>query len=62
MPILAHGESEAERSILNSLVWAVRLTALVLVVESLGAYFSHSLALTIDAVHNVPDVLAFAIS
>ena len=62
MPIPAHGESEAGRSVLNGLIWAVRLTALVLVVESLGAYFSHSLALTIDAVHNIPDILAFAIS
>jgi len=62
MPIPAHGESEAGRQVLGGLVWAVRLTALVLVVEGLGAYFSHSLALTIDAVHNVPDLLAFAIS
>jgi len=62
MPILAHGESEAERSVLNGLVWAVRLSTLVLVAESLGAYFSHSLALTVDAVHSIPDVIAFAIS
>jgi len=62
MPIPAHGESEAGRSVLNGLVWAVRLSTLVLVIESLGAYFGHSLALTIDAVHNVPDIIAFAIS
>jgi cobalt-zinc-cadmium efflux system protein len=62
MPIPAHGESEAERSVLNGLIWAVRLTTLVLVIESVGAYFGHSLALTIDAFHNIPDVLAFAIS
>lgn len=40
----------------------MELAAVVLVLESVGAYFSHSLSLTVDAVHNAPDVFAFAVS
>ena len=57
-----HGEGEAERAVLHGLRLAVGLTAAILAIESVGAYYSHSLSLTVDAVHNVPDILAFAIS
>jgi cobalt-zinc-cadmium efflux system protein len=62
MAELFHGEAEAERQVLLALRWAIELTLVILVVESVGAYFSHSLSLTVDAVHNVPDAVAFAIS
>ncbi len=62
MPELVHGEGEAERAVLRSLGLAVALSALILLLESVGAYYSRSLAVTIDAVHNVPDILAFTIS
>ncbi len=57
-----HGEQEAETRVLRGLEIAVALSAVVLVVEAVGAYLSHSLALTVDAVHNLPDLFAFAVS
>src|SRR5579859_4565759 len=57
-----HGEGEGSRLIERGLVVALLLSAAVLVVEGVGAFLSRSLALTVDAVHNVPDLLAFAVS
>ena len=57
-----HGETEAQPQILVGLRYAFLATILVLAIESLGAYFSRSLSLTVDAAHNVPDLLAFAAS
>lgn len=57
-----HGEHEAEARVLRGLRIAVELSMVILVIEAIGAFFSHSLALTVDAVHNVPDVLAFTVS
>jgi len=62
MPELAHGEDEAEIRVLRGLRLALEVSAIVLVLEAAGALLSHSLALTVDAVHNVPDLLAFAVS
>ena len=62
MPELVHGEGEAEKAVLHGLRLAVGLSAVILVVEAVGAYYSRSLSVTIDAIHNVPDILAFAIS
>ncbi len=62
MPILPHGEGEGERRVLRGLRLAVELSAVILVIESVGAFASRSLSLTVDAIHNVPDILAFAIS
>jgi len=62
MPLLPHGEGEAEHRVLRGLRLAVELSVVILVIEMMGAFFSHSLSLTIDAVHNIPDILAFAIS
>ncbi|HLY76725.1 MAG TPA: cation diffusion facilitator family transporter [Thermoplasmata archaeon] len=62
MPLLAHGEGEAEAQVLRGLRLAVELTILILVLEAVGAYFSRSLALTADAVHDLPDLVAFGIS
>lgn len=57
-----HGEAEAERAVLRGLRWALALTGVILALEAIGAYFSHSLSVTVDAVHNVPDLFAFAVS
>jgi cobalt-zinc-cadmium efflux system protein len=57
-----HGEGEAEVRVLRGLRLAVELSVVILVIEAAGAYLSHSLALTADAVHNLPDLLAFAVS
>ncbi|MGA8303387.1 MAG: cation diffusion facilitator family transporter [Thermoplasmata archaeon] len=62
MSELVHGEGEAERAVLQGLRLAVGVTAVILVIEVVGAYFSRSLSVTVDAIHNVPDILAFAIS
>jgi cobalt-zinc-cadmium efflux system protein len=62
MPELVHGESEAEQAVLRGLRLAIGLSLVILVIEFVGAYFSHSLSVTVDAVHNIPDVLAFAVS
>jgi cobalt-zinc-cadmium efflux system protein len=62
MPELLHGESEAAWRPLRALKLATELSIVVLAIEALGAYLSHSLSLTVDAAHNVPDILAFAVS
>jgi cobalt-zinc-cadmium efflux system protein len=62
MPELVHGEGEAERAVLQGLRLAVGLSAIILVIEAVGAYFSRSLSVTVDAIHNIPDIAAFAIS
>jgi len=62
MPLLPHGEGEAEGQVLRGLRLAVELTVLILVIEAVGALFSRSLALTADAVHDLPDLVAFGVS
>lgn len=62
MPVRPHGEGEAGERVLRGLRLAVELSVVILAIEAVGAYLSHSLSLTVDAVHNVPDILAFAIS
>lgn len=62
MPVLSHGEGEAEARLLRRLQWTVELSMVILAIEAAGAFLSHSLSLTVDAVHNLPDILAFAIS
>ncbi len=62
MAELVHGETEAEARVLRGLRLALGLSAIILVLEAVGAYFSRSLSVTVDAVHNAPDILAFAIS
>ncbi len=57
-----HGESEAQGPILRRLSTAVNLSLVILAIEVVGAYLSRSLSLSVDAVHNVPDILAFAVS
>jgi cobalt-zinc-cadmium efflux system protein len=57
-----HGESETSGRILKGLAVALGLSVAVLVLEVAGAFLSHSLSVTVDAVHSVPDVFAFAIS
>jgi cobalt-zinc-cadmium efflux system protein len=58
----SHGEREAEARILRGLRLAVELSIAILAIEAVGAYLSHSLSLTVDTIHNIPDILAFAIS
>lgn len=48
--------------VLRGLRLALELSLVILIVEVVGAYLSRSLSLTVDAVHNVPDLLAFAVS
>jgi cobalt-zinc-cadmium efflux system protein len=62
VPQLVHGEAEAEHAVLASLRLAILLSLVILVVESVGAYFSRSLSVTVDAIHNIPDAIAFVIS
>lgn len=62
MPRLAHGEAEAERRVLRGLRLALELSVVILLIEALGAFFSRSLALTTDTVHDLPDLLAFGVS
>ena len=62
MTQLVHGEGEAEVQVLRGLRLAVEFSIIVLLVEAVGAYFSHSLALTADAFHNIPDLAAFSVS
>ena len=57
-----HGESEATHQILRGLAVALLLSAIVLGLEAIGAVLSRSLSVTIDAVHNLPDLFAFAVS
>ncbi len=60
--VQGHGESEAEARVLAGLRFSFTLSLIILVVEALGAWFSHSLSVTVGAIHNVPDVIAFALS
>jgi cobalt-zinc-cadmium efflux system protein len=62
MHVHEHGEAEAGVAVLRGLRAAVASSIVILVVEAFGAYFSRSLSLTVDAIHNVPDILAFAVS
>lgn len=62
MPELVHGEGEAGADLLAGLKLALLLAIVVLGIESLGAVMSRSLSVTMDAIHNVPDVAAFALS
>jgi len=62
MHVHPHGEEEAGGRVLRGLRIATELSLVVLVVEALGAYLSRSLSLTVDAIHNVPDMVAFAVS
>ena len=62
MTIHSHGEGEAETRVVRGLLLAVELSVAILVIESAGAYLSRSLSLTADAIHNIPDILAFALS
>lgn len=62
MHVHAHGEGEAEKGVLRGLRIAVELSVAILAIEAVGALLSRSLSLTVDAAHNVPDILAFAIS
>lgn len=62
MTVHSHGEGEGEARVLRSLLVAIELSVLILLIEAAGAYFSRSLSLTVDAVHNVPDILAFLLS
>jgi cobalt-zinc-cadmium efflux system protein len=62
MPDVSHGEDEVEKTVLEALRAAVVFSLVILVVESVGAFFSRSLSLSVDAAHNVPDVIAFALS
>ena len=62
MPETEHGEGEAELRVLRALRLAVLLSIVILGVEAVGALLSRSLALSVDAAHNVPDILVFAIS
>ncbi|HLM91784.1 MAG TPA: cation diffusion facilitator family transporter [Thermoplasmata archaeon] len=57
-----HGESETSGRILRGLKVALGLSVVVLVLEVVGAALSRSLSVTVDAVHSIPDVFAFAIS
>jgi cobalt-zinc-cadmium efflux system protein len=62
MPFLAHGESEATQLVRDGLRGAFIVSAVLLGLESVGAYLGHSLALTLDAIHDVPDLAVFGIS
>ncbi|MCI4344730.1 MAG: cation diffusion facilitator family transporter [Thermoplasmata archaeon] len=60
MPILPHGESEGATGVSRRLKINLLLAAVVLVFETIGAWQGRSLALLLDALHNIPDLLAFA--
>jgi cobalt-zinc-cadmium efflux system protein len=57
-----HGEGETSGRILRGLAVALGLSVVVLGLELAGAFLSRSLSVTVDAVHSIPDVFAFAIS
>ncbi len=59
---LVHGEKESETRVLRALRLAVELSIVILAIEAVGAFLSRSLSLTVDAVHNVPDIFAFIVS
>ena len=58
----SHGEGEAGEAVARGLQAAVVSSIAILVIEGVGADLSRSLSLTVDAIHNVPDILAFAVS
>jgi cobalt-zinc-cadmium efflux system protein len=62
VPVQGHGEAEAEVRVLRGLRLALELSIVILAIESVGAILSRSLSVTVDAVHNLPDILAFAVS
>jgi cobalt-zinc-cadmium efflux system protein len=62
VPELVHGEKEAEDRVLRAFRFGVELSIVILVIEAVGAFLSRSLSLTADAVHNLPDIFAFAVS
>jgi cobalt-zinc-cadmium efflux system protein len=62
VPVQGHGEAEAEVRVLRGLRLALELSIAIVAVESVGAILSRSLSVTVDAVHNLPDILAFAVS
>jgi cobalt-zinc-cadmium efflux system protein len=62
MPQLFHGEGEVQIRVLRGFRLAVELSIVIFLIEAAGAYLSHSLALTADAVHNLPDLVAFGVS
>jgi cobalt-zinc-cadmium efflux system protein len=62
VPVQGHGEAEAETRVLRGLRLALELSIVILAIESVGAVLSRSLSVTVDAVHNLPDILAFAVS
>lgn len=62
MPQLRHGEGEAEHQALRGVRVSAELSLLVLAVEVVGVLLSRSLSLTVDAVHDLPDLLALALS
>jgi cobalt-zinc-cadmium efflux system protein len=62
LPDSGHGEGEAEHRVLRGFRRAIELSVIILALELVGAYLSRSLSLTVDAVHNIPDIIAFALS
>ena len=57
-----HGEGEAEVRVLRGFALAAELSVGILALEAVGAVLSRSLAVTVDAVHNLPDIVAFVVS
>jgi len=57
-----HGESEGSTLALSGLRAALFLALGVLLFEAVGAVLSRSLSVTVDAIHDIPDLFAFAIS
>jgi len=57
-----HGEGEAEERVLRGLRITAELSVVILIVEAIGAYLSRSLSLTVDVVHDIPDILALGVS
>ena len=57
----AHGAPAQERD-RKRLLWAVGLTAVILIVEAVGGYLSHSLSLLSDSGHMMTDLLALLLS
>ena len=54
--------TDLSRSTIRRLALSISLTAVFVVVEVAAGLFSNSLALLTDAVHNVTDVLALALT
>jgi cobalt-zinc-cadmium efflux system protein len=57
-----HGETEASDRVLAALKGSVLLSIAIFLIEASGALLSRSLSLTTDAVHDLPDILAFSVS